>query len=44
MLYGCYAAAEAGEDFSDKLKAIRARYDEIIQGLDWIFPWMTSLR
>ena len=33
MLYGCYAAAEAGEDFSDKLKAIRARYDEIIQGL-----------
>ena len=33
MLYGCYAAAEAGEDFSDKLEAIRARYDEIIQGL-----------
>ena len=33
MLYGCYAAAEAGEDFSEKLAAIRARYDEIICGL-----------
>ncbi len=33
MLYECYAAAEAGEDFSDKLAAIRARYDEIICGL-----------
>lgn len=33
MLYGCYAAAEAGEDFSEKLSAIRARYDEIICGL-----------
>lgn len=33
MLYGCYAAAEAGESFGDRLKAIRARYDEIICGL-----------
>ena len=27
MLYGCYAAAEAGEDLSEKLAAILARYD-----------------
>lgn len=33
MLYGCYAAAEKGEDFSDKLAAIEARYNEIIEGL-----------
>ncbi|MCD7739368.1 MAG: aspartate kinase [Lachnospiraceae bacterium] len=33
MLYGCYAAAEAGEDFSEKLAAVKARYDEIIEGL-----------
>ena len=33
MLYGCYAAAEAGENFKDKLAAIKARYDEIIKGL-----------
>lgn len=33
MLYGCYAAAEAGEDFSDKLQAIKERYMEIITGL-----------
>lgn len=33
MLYGCYAAAEAGEDFSEQLQAIRERYDEIIHGL-----------
>ena len=33
MLYDCYASAEAGEDFTDKLKAIRARYQEIIDGL-----------
>ncbi|MCD8132024.1 MAG: aspartate kinase [Lachnospiraceae bacterium] len=33
MLYDCYAAAEAGEDFSEKLAAVKARYDEIIEGL-----------
>ncbi len=33
MLYGCYALAEAGKDFSKELKAIKARYDEIIKGL-----------
>ena len=33
MLYDCYATAEAGEDFEAKLKAIRARYQEIIDGL-----------
>ena len=33
MLYGCYALAEAGSDFSKELKAIKARYDEIISGL-----------
>ena len=33
MLYDCYATAEAGEDFSAKLNAIRARYQEIIDGL-----------
>ena len=34
MLYGCYAAAEKGEDFSDKLAEIRERYYEIIRGLN----------
>ena len=33
MLYDCYAAAEAGEDFADKLQAIKERYMEIITGL-----------
>lgn len=33
MLYACYAAAEAGEDFKAQLKAIKARYEEIIEGL-----------
>ena len=33
MLYDCYATAEAGEDFEAKLNAIRARYQEIIDGL-----------
>lgn len=33
MLYGCYALAEAGKDFSKELKAIEARYQEIIDGL-----------
>lgn len=33
MLYGCYALAEEGKDFSKELKAIKARYEEIIKGL-----------
>ena len=33
MLYQCYALAEAGEDFAEVLERIKARYDEIIQGL-----------
>ena len=33
MLYGCYALAEAGKDFSKELKAIKMRYQEIIKGL-----------
>lgn len=33
MLYQCYAAAEAGEDYKEMLAAIKARYDEIIRGL-----------
>jgi aspartate kinase len=33
MLYGCYALAEEDKDFTAELKAIRERYDEIINGL-----------
>ncbi len=33
MLYACYALAEEGKDFSKQLKAIKARYNEIIEGL-----------
>lgn len=33
MLYQCYAAAEAGEDYKEMLAAIKERYDEIIRGL-----------
>lgn len=33
MLYACYGVAEAGEDFSGKLQAIKMRFQEIIQGL-----------
>ncbi len=33
MLYGCYALAEAGKDFDKELEAIKARYQEIIDGL-----------
>ena len=33
MLYGCYELAESGKDFSDELSAIKARYQEIIDGL-----------
>ena len=34
MLYGCYALAEAGKNFDKELSQIKARYDEIIEGLD----------
>ncbi len=33
MLYACYALAEEGKDFKKELKAIKERYDEIIDGL-----------
>ncbi len=33
MLYDCYRDAEEGKDFTKKLETIRARYDEIIDGL-----------
>ena len=33
MLYGCYAKAEKEEDFSKDLAQIKARYQEIIDGL-----------
>ena len=33
MLYGCYALAEAGKDFSKELETIHERYKEIINGL-----------
>ncbi len=33
MLYGCYALADADQDFSAELKAIKSRYQEIIDGL-----------
>ncbi|MBO5210271.1 MAG: aspartate kinase [Lachnospiraceae bacterium] len=33
MLYTCYDLAEAGKDFKEQLKAIQARYQEIIDGL-----------
>ena len=33
MLYDCYETAEAGKDFTKKLEAIKARYNEIIEGL-----------
>ena len=34
MLYDCYAAAEAEEEFKPKLKKIKDRYDAIINGLN----------
>ena len=34
MLYECYRMAEEGEDFKGQLKNIKARYDEIISGLE----------
>lgn len=33
MLYECYALAEAGKEFGKELKAIKARYEEIVKGL-----------
>lgn len=33
MLYACYALAEEGKPFDTELEQIKARYDEIIQGL-----------
>lgn len=33
MLYGCYQLAVAEEDFTRKLEAIKARYQQIIDGL-----------
>ena len=34
MLYGCYALADAGQDFHGELLAIKARYQQIIDGLE----------
>ena len=34
MLYACYAKAEAGQKFGAELSAIKARYQEIIDGLE----------
>lgn len=34
MLYGCYALADADQDFKAELQAIRMRYQEIIDGLE----------
>lgn len=34
MLYSCYALAEADQDFKSELQAIKARYQEIIDGLE----------
>lgn len=34
MLYACYALAEAGKPFDKELGQIKARYEEIISGLD----------
>lgn len=34
MLYGCYALAEEGKDFTAQLQEIKERYYEIIKGLE----------
>ena len=34
MLYQCYYAAANGEDFDGQIKQIKARYNEIIGGLN----------
>ena len=33
MLYGCYGAAIREKDFTEQMEAIKARYQEIIDGL-----------
>ena len=37
MLYSCYEKAERGEDFSELLQAVKARFDAIINGLSLDF-------
>lgn len=37
MLYACYESAANGEDFSEQLDNIHARYQEIIDGLNLDF-------
>ncbi len=37
MLYACYETAEKGESFAEQLADIKARYQEIIDGLDLNF-------
>ena len=44
MLYACYALAEKGEDFSEQLDRIRARYQEIIDGLNLKFSVRKQVR
>ena len=34
LLYACYALAEAGKNFDKELNQIKARYEEIIKGLE----------
>lgn len=34
MLYGCYALADADQDFQGELRAIKDRYQQIIDGLE----------
>ena len=43
MLYDCYGAAEREEDFTEKLAAIKARYQEIIDGLGLKFSLMNAM-
>ena len=43
MLYDCYNSASANGDISGKIKAIQARYQEIID-LDWNSHLMSSLQ
>ncbi len=44
MLYQCYRAAEAGENFGALLADIKARYDEIIRGLSLSFSLEEDFR
>ena len=43
MLYQCYAVAENGKDFTSELNAIKARYQEIIDGLSSKRPSLSNL-